>query len=67
MKKKYKLEQCTFNIRLKICLFVCVFVCVCSERCGEPRETMWTLTEKDPDLVQTQKKPGPTQQHQKVL
>ena len=28
---------------------------------------MWALAEKDPDLVQTQKEPGPAQQHKKVL
>ncbi|XP_036971426.1 ceramide synthase 4a isoform X4 [Acanthopagrus latus] len=38
-----------------------------AKRGGELVEAVWTLPEKDPDLVQTAKEPGPPQQHQKVL
>lgn len=48
-----------------ICDHLSVFVY--SERGGELVEAVWTLPEKDPDLVQTAKEPGPSQQHQKVL
>lgn len=49
------------------CVNRCVCVFVYAEGGGELGEAVWNLSEKYPDLVQTQKEPGPAEQHQEVL